>query len=74
MSQFHTETARVPGILTLSDGSEVAGAFFVAFLVTLTQDVVVRQDLTERTLMLLVASTQLGMFALLADMVDKRNP
>jgi hypothetical protein len=30
MSQFHTETARVPGTLTLSDGSAVIGAFFVA--------------------------------------------
>jgi hypothetical protein len=30
MSQFHTETARVAGTLTLSNGSAVAGAVFVA--------------------------------------------
>jgi hypothetical protein len=30
MSQFHTETARVPGTLTLSNGTAVPGAFFVA--------------------------------------------
>ena len=51
----------------------VAGLFFAAFLFTLAQDIFVRKDLTERTLLLLFSSTQLGMFALLADMVDKRN-
>ncbi|MEM7556785.1 MAG: glycosyltransferase family 2 protein [Cyanobacteria bacterium P01_A01_bin.84] len=51
----------------------VAGLFFAAFLFTLTQDIFIRKDLTERTLLLLFSSTQLGMFALLADMVDKRN-
>jgi len=51
----------------------VAMAFGVAFLTSLAVDVVVRGDLTEATLVLLVASTQLGMFALLADMIDKRN-
>jgi hypothetical protein len=30
MSQFHTETARVPGTLTLTNGTSVTGAFFVA--------------------------------------------
>ena len=30
MSQFHTETARVPGTLTLSNSLAVTGAFFVA--------------------------------------------
>lgn len=30
MSQFHTEIARVAGTLTLSNGTSVAGAFFVA--------------------------------------------
>jgi hypothetical protein len=29
--------------------------------------------MTETTLILLVASTQLGMFSLLADMLDKRS-
>ena len=51
----------------------VAGVFFVGFLVTLFQDVFIRHDLTERTLILFVSATQLGMFALLADMIDKRT-
>jgi len=51
----------------------VAGLFFLGFAFTLCQDVFVRQDLTERTLVLLVAATQLAMFALLADMIDKRS-
>lgn len=50
----------------------VAGLFAFAFLFTLLQDIFLRHDLTERTLILLVASTQLGMFSLLADMIDKR--
>lgn len=51
----------------------VSLAFGLAFLVSLFIDVAIRDDLTEATLVLLVASTQLGMFALLADMIDKRN-
>jgi glycosyltransferase involved in cell wall biosynthesis len=51
----------------------VAIAFFTGFLITLSFDIFVRQDLTERTLILFVAATQLGMFALLADMLDKRT-
>lgn len=51
----------------------VAGLFFCGFLITLYQDIFIRGDLTERTLILFVAATQLGMFALLADMIDKRN-
>ncbi len=51
----------------------VAGVFFAAFLFTFCQDVFVREDLTERTLILFVAATQIGMFALLADMIDKRS-
>lgn len=50
----------------------VAGVFFVGFLITLFQDLFDRHDLTERTLILFVAWTQLCMFALLADMIDKR--
>jgi len=50
----------------------VAFLFFVGFLITLYQDVFLRRDLTEATLILLVAATQLGMFALLADLIDKR--
>ena len=51
----------------------VAGIFFLGFLVTLFQDVFVRQDLTERTLILFVTAAQLAMFSLLADMIDKRS-
>ena len=51
----------------------VAALFFLGFLTTLCQDIFIRQDLTERTLILLMTSTQLGMFALLADMIDKRS-
>jgi len=51
----------------------VALLFGVGFLVSLFIDLVVFRDLTESTLVLLVASTQLAMFALLADMIDKRN-
>ncbi len=51
----------------------LAGLFFAAFLFTLSQDIFVRQDLTERTLLLLIATTQTGIFALLADMIDKRT-
>lgn len=51
----------------------IAGVFFAGFLVTLFHDVVIRHDLTEKTLILFVASTQIGMFALLADMIDKRS-
>jgi glycosyltransferase involved in cell wall biosynthesis len=51
----------------------LAGLFFLGFLITLFQDIFVREDLTERTLILLIAATQVGMFALLADMIDKRT-
>lgn len=51
----------------------LAGIFFVGFLFTIIQDVFVREDLTERSIILLIASTQIAMFALLADMIDKRT-
>jgi glycosyltransferase involved in cell wall biosynthesis len=51
----------------------VAGLFFTAFLFTLFQDLFIRQDLTESTLILFVAAIQVGMFALLADMIDRRS-
>lgn len=50
----------------------VAGIFFTGFLITLFQDIFIRGDLTERTLILFVAAAQLTMFALLSDMIDKR--
>jgi glycosyltransferase involved in cell wall biosynthesis len=51
----------------------VASVFFLSFLFTLIQDIFVREDLTERTMILFIAATQIGMFALLADMIDKRS-
>jgi glycosyltransferase involved in cell wall biosynthesis len=50
----------------------LAGIFFVGFLVSLLHNLWIH-DLTERTLILLIAATQIGMFALLADMIDKRT-
>lgn len=51
----------------------IALVFFIGFLITLSQDIFIRRDLTERTLILLVTSTQISLFALLADMIDKRS-
>lgn len=49
----------------------ISGLFFAGFIGTLIQDLL-RGDLTEKTLILLIAATQISMFALLADMIDKR--
>ena len=46
--------------------------FFIVFLSMLSWDVFVSRNLTEHTLMFLTAAAQLGFFALLADMIDKR--
>lgn len=51
----------------------IACLFLMGFLLTLIQDIFLREDLTERTLLLLIAATQTAMFALLADMLDKRT-
>ena len=51
----------------------VAGIFFIGFLVSLWADLFVLSDLTESTLILFVTSIQISMFALLADMIDKRT-
>jgi hypothetical protein len=47
---------------------------FNAFLISLGYDVLVTRNLTDKTLMLLLFSLTTGMFALLADMIDKRGP
>lgn len=47
---------------------------FLAFLVSLLVDVFYYGDLTEKTLLLILFSMNTGMFALLADMIDKRSP
>lgn len=51
----------------------IAAFFGAGFLFTLSQDIIYR-DLNERTIILFVAATQFGMFALLAEMIDKRSP
>jgi glycosyltransferase involved in cell wall biosynthesis len=51
----------------------LATVFFLGCTFTLIQDIFVREDLTERTLILFIAATQTAMFALLADMIDKRT-
>ncbi|GAB4191857.1 MAG: glycosyltransferase family 2 protein [Coleofasciculaceae cyanobacterium] len=51
----------------------IAMVFFCGCTITLIQDIFVREDLTERTLILFLAATQTAMFALLADMIDKRT-
>ena len=43
------------------------------FLASLSYDVVVLSNLTDKTLITFIASLQAGMFALLADMIDKRS-
>jgi hypothetical protein len=50
----------------------IAVFFLFAGLYTLMIDVVVRQDLTERTLLFLMTATQIGLLALLADMISRR--
>jgi len=50
----------------------IAGLFFIGFVVKLGIDIAAR-NLTDGTILLLVAATQLTMFALLADMIDRRT-
>ena len=45
----------------------------MGFLAALIHDLVWKKNLTDKTLILLVTATQLGMFSLLADLIDKRN-
>ncbi len=51
----------------------VAGLFALGCLVSLGNDLFIEQDLTESTLILFVAAIQVSMFALLADMIDRRS-
>ena len=51
----------------------VAGLFSIGCLGSLSYDLFIEQDLTESTLILFVAAIQVGMFALLADMIDRRS-
>ena len=51
----------------------VAGLFSLGCLGSLCNDLFIERDLTESTLILFVAAIQVGMFALLADMIDRRS-
>jgi hypothetical protein len=59
----------------LSVGALIEFYFKLIICITIPEepDIFVHEDLTERTLLLLIAATQTGMFALLADMIDKRT-
>jgi glycosyltransferase involved in cell wall biosynthesis len=51
----------------------VAMMFFLGFMASVSYDVVILHNLTDKSLILLVTATQTAMFALLADMIDKRS-
>jgi glycosyltransferase involved in cell wall biosynthesis len=46
---------------------------FLAFFASLVYDVFVLDDLTDKTVILLLLSLNIGMFGLIADMIDKRS-
>lgn len=50
-----------------------AAVFGVVFAASLAYDVFVLEDLTEKTLLFLLLSTNIGMFALLADLINRRS-
>lgn len=52
----------------------VALLFFLGFAVSLANDVFVLRDLTESSMLFLFFGMNTAMFALLADMIDKRTP
>jgi hypothetical protein len=51
----------------------VAAMFFALFIVSAVYDVVVLSNLTEKSLLLLTLSMNLGVYALLADMMQKQR-
>ena len=51
----------------------IAGFFFLGFLGSLFVDLFIKQDLTDSTLLMFVTAIQITIFALLADMIDKRT-
>ncbi|MGF1458952.1 MAG: glycosyltransferase family 2 protein [Leptolyngbyaceae cyanobacterium] len=51
----------------------IAGLFFGAFSLSLLVDVLWLQDITDTTLLMFVTAIQITIFALLADMIDKRT-
>jgi glycosyltransferase involved in cell wall biosynthesis len=51
----------------------IAAVFFASFLVSATYDAAVLNNLTEKSLILLTLSMNLGIYALLADMIQKHR-
>ncbi len=51
----------------------IAGLFFGAFGISLLIDLFILQDITDTTLLMFVTAIQITIFALLADMIDKRT-
>lgn len=51
----------------------IAALFFSAFIISLIIDLFVLQDITDTTLLMFVTAIQITIFALLADMIDKRT-
>jgi hypothetical protein len=50
----------------------VAAMFFLGFMLSISRDIA-SGNITESSIVLFVAAAQIGMFALLADMIDKRT-
>ncbi len=51
----------------------VAAVLMVAFIASLGYDMFILENLTDKTILLLLFTLNTGMFALLADMIDKRS-
>ena len=51
----------------------IAGFFFFGFVVSVLIDLFILRDITDTTLLLFVTAIQITIFALLADMIDKRT-
>ncbi len=51
----------------------IATFFFLGFLSSIAIDILVLQDITDTTLLMFVTAIQVLIFALLADMIDKRT-
>lgn len=51
----------------------VSGFFFCGFVISLAIDLFIKQDVTDSTLLMFVTAIQMMIFALLADMIDKRT-
>jgi len=51
----------------------LVGFLTVGFLVSLGYDIVVLENLTDKTIILLLFAMNTALFGLLADMIDKRS-